>query len=177
MRFCVLIAALACGLMPATAAVTSTIPASSGTALDGRTVRIPGDLPAGVTILILGFTRDSSTATTDWEKRVRTSIATTPSIDYFDIAFLEDAPSFVRPLIVRAIRRQVPDAVRPHFLPLTSNEAAWKQVAGFTSSAPDAAYVLLIDRTGKIHWQTHQPLTSDRIAELSAAAHQLAASK
>ena len=151
------------------------IPTSTATALDGHTVSLPRDLPAPATILILGFSQHSADTTTAWEKPIRSSLATSPSIGYLDIPFLEDAPSFIRPLILRSIRKQVPDALKPNFLPLTSNEAAWKQLSHFSPSAPDAAYILLVDRSGTLRWQTHSPLTPALFQQLSAAARQLAA--
>jgi len=157
------------------AALFFTIPATTGTALDGHTLTLPHDLSAPATILILGFSRASSDATTAWEKSIRTNLATT-AIDYYDIAFLQDAPAFIRPAILHNIRKQVPDTLKPHFLPLTTNESAWKQASNFSLSAPDAGYVLLIDRAGNIHWQTHEPFNPARFNELSTAAHQLAAS-
>jgi len=167
MKLCALLAALL---------LTLTIPTTTGTALDGHTVTLPRDLTAPATILILGFTHASSDATTAWEKSIRASLATTPAIDYYDIAFLQDAPTFIRPAILHNIRKQVPDTLKPHFLPLTTNESAWKQASNFSLSAPDAGYVLLIDRAGNIHWQTHEPFNPARFNELSTAAHQLAAS-
>ena len=157
-------------------AAAATIPTTSGTALDGHAVTLPHDLNAPATILILGFSHASSDTTTSWEKPVRTTLATTPAIDFYDMPFLQDAPSFIRPLILRSIRKQVPDVLKPHFVPLTANEDTWKQIAAFTSSAPDAAYVLLIDRNGNIRWQTHEPFTPARLQELSTAAHNLASS-
>ena len=47
----------------------------------------------------------------------------------------------------------MPDAQRPHFLPLIENEAGWRAVAQYDQS--DDAYVLLLDGTGTIYWQTH----------------------
>jgi hypothetical protein len=171
MKTCALIAALLFTL-PATAA---TIPSTTATALDGHTITLPQDLSPRATILILGFTHASAGTTTAWEKPIRATLADEPSIGYFDMPFLQDAPSFVRPLILRSIRKQVPDILKPRFLPLTSGEAAWKQIAGYTPSAPDAAYVLLVDRHGNILWQTHDPFTPTRFQELSTAARHLAA--
>ena len=157
--------------IPATAA---TIPTASGTALDGHTVVLPRDLNSPATILILGFTQHSADSTTAWEKPIRASLAAT-AINYFDIPFLEDAPSFIRPMIIRSIRKQVPEALRPHFVPLTSRESAWKQISGFTPTASDAAYVLLVDRNGNVRWQTHEAFTPARFDELATATRKLVA--
>lgn len=167
--------ALAPFLLLALSASAANIPSATGTALDGHTVTLPHDLAPGATILILGFTHGSADATTAWEKPTRTTFALTPAITFYDMPFLQDAPSFIRPLILRSIRKQVPPALHPNFVPLTSGEAAWKQVASFSPSAPDAAYVLLVDRSGAIRWQTHEPFTPARFQQLAAAARQLAA--
>jgi hypothetical protein len=169
MKPCILLATLLLTL----SAASSTIPSTSGIALDGHTVTLPAPSPA--TILILGFSHASADTTTAWEKPIRSSLAA-PAIDFYDIPFLQDAPALVRPLILRSIRKQVPDALKPHFLPLTSNQSAWKQIANFSPATPDAAYVLLIDRNGNIRWQTHEPFTPARLQELSTAAHNLASS-
>jgi hypothetical protein len=152
---------------------TDTIPTATATALDGHTLTLPRDLPARATILILGFTKKSADTSTAWEKPIRASLANAPAIGYLDMPFLEDAPALIRPLIIRNIRKQVPDVLKPNFLPLTSNETTWKQLARYTDTAPDAAYILLVDRTGTIRWMTHDPFTPTLLSQLSAAAHTL----
>jgi hypothetical protein len=168
-----LFSALILSLLLSAPALAATIPPATGTALDGHNVSLPRDLSPHATILILGFSRNSQDTTTAWEKPVRTSLAS-PDITFFDMPFLEDAPSLIRPLIVRAIRKQVPHALKPRFVPLTAGESAWKQVAGFNPSAPDAAYVLLVDRSGRILWQTHDPYSPARFDQLATAASALA---
>jgi hypothetical protein len=161
-------------LAVATAANATTIPAAQGIALDGHSVLLPRDLAGRATILILGFTQHSSDNTTAWQKSVGTSLANGPAINYFDMPFLQEAPSFIRPLIVRSIRKQVPDEIKSRFVPLTAGEDAWKQISGFTPSAADAAYVLLVDRSGNVLWQTHEAFSQTRFDELAAAARKLA---
>ena len=165
--------AIAALILGASGNIPATIPASTGTALDGHSITLPRDLNRA-TVLILGFSKDSSGATTAWEKPVRTTLAS-QSIGFYDIPFLEDAPSFIRPFILRSIRKQVPDALKPNFVPLTSGQSSWKHLTGFTSAAPDAAYILLVDRSGQVLWQTHDPFTPARFEELATAARKLAA--
>jgi hypothetical protein len=153
------------------------IPPAQGTALDGHAVTLPRDLATHATILIIGYSQHSADNTTAWEKPIRAQLASPPAIGYFDMPCIEDAPSFVRPLIVRSIRKQVPDPLKPFFVPLTSGQAAWKQLTGFTPTAPDAAYIVLVDGSGRVLWQTHEPYSPARFNELSAAARNLAARK
>jgi len=160
-------------------AAVTTIPAATGTALDGHTVILPRDLPGHATVLILGFSQHSADTTTTWEKQVRAALVTAsgPKTDiaFYDMPFLEDAPSLIRPFIIRSIRKQVPDVVKPNFVPLTSGQSAWKQASGFTPAAPDAAYALLVDKAGNIRWQTHEPYSEALFAQLSQAARAIAA--
>jgi len=174
--------AIAALLLPAAVNTTpNLIPPAQGTALDGRAITLPRDLPGRASILILGFSQHSADSTTAWEKSVRNNLANaaTPgdhaAIGFLDMPFIEEAPSLIRPLIVRSIRKQVPEIVRPWFVPLTSGEAAWKQLSGFSANAPDAAYVLLVDRNGQVRWQTHDAFSPARFEELASAARQLAA--
>jgi hypothetical protein len=164
-------------LLLSASSLAATIPAATGTALDGQSVSLPRDLSPSATILILGFSQHSQDATTAWERPVRTTLAgpgPKPAIGFYDMPFLQDAPSLIRPLIVRAIRKQVPNALQPRFVPLTSGETAWKQISGYTPTAPDAAYVLLVDRSGSVLWQTHEPYSQVRFDELATAARRLA---
>ena len=155
---------------PQAHAAALAIPITRGTALDGHAVSLPHDLKQA-TVLILGFSRNSADATTAWEKAVHASLAAS----YFDMPMLASAPAFVRPIIVHSIRKQVPNPVWPNFVPLTSDESEWKQAAGFSAAAPDAAYIILVDRTGAIQWQTHDPLTADRLTQLGAEMRKLTA--
>jgi hypothetical protein len=172
MNLCLRISSLLLAI--ASTANATTIPAAQGTALDGHSVILPRDLAGRATILILGFTQHSSDNTTAWQKSVGTSLAHGPAINYFDMPFLQEAPSFIRPLIVRSIRKQVPDEIKPRFVPLTAGEDLWKQITGYTPAAADAAYVLLVDRSGNVLWQTHEAYSQSRFNELAAAAHKLA---
>ncbi len=150
------------------------IPSTRAVALDGHTVTLPANLSAPATILILGFGRHSQDATTAWEKPVRTREAHAGSVDFYDMAMLAEVPGFVRPLLLRAIKGKVPDVLKPHFLPLTDDEAAWREAAGYVPDQPDAAYVLLVDRAGRIRWTTHAPFSEQGLATLRAQAQALA---
>lgn len=143
--------------------------------LTGKTLELPRDLPAQATVLILGFSRKSIDATTAWEKGVRSSLAHSPDIDFYDMAMLAEVPGFARGWVMRLIRNKVPDALKPNFVALITDEAAWKRTAAYDKRLPDAAYVVLLDRSGAVRWNTHESCTPERFAELSAQARQLAA--
>lgn len=150
------------------------IPETRVAALDGHAVTLPGNLPGEATVLILGFGRHSAEATTAWEKPVRTRLANPPGIGFYDMAMLAEVPGFMRSLVVRSIRSKVPEVLHPNFLPLTTDETAWKQVAGFNPDAPDAAYVVVVDRVGKVRWTTHARFTEAGFTQLTQVAQHVA---
>ena len=152
-----------------------TIPATHTPALDGHQVNLPGDLPGRATVLILGFGRHSAEATTAWEKPVRTQLAHPPAIGFYDMAMLAEIPSFARGLVLRSVRKDVPDILKPNFLPLFDNESAWKQIAGYTPDQPEAAYVLLVDQAGVVRWSTHDAFSATGFAHLQDLAQHIAA--
>jgi hypothetical protein len=160
---------------PARAQVGAIIPTTPATALDGHGVTLPRDLPGRATVLILGFGRNSQDATTAWEKPVRTQLAHVPAIGFYDMAMLAEVPGFVRPWVLRAVKGKVPDVLKPNFLPLTEQEDAWKRVAGYAPDQAEAAYVMVIDRSGRVRWSTHAAFSPTGFAELSGVAQQVAA--
>lgn len=146
-----------------------TIPSVEAIALDGHSVTFPKDLGNRSTVVIVGFSRKSSDATTAWEKAVRTQLAG-PGIGFYDAAMLQEVPSLLRGLVVRNIRKQVPEVVRPHFLPLTDHEAEWKQASGYDPALPDAAYVFVVNAEGRVKWQTHAGYSPQSFAALTEQA-------
>ena len=158
-------------LQPASA---SRIPTTHTAALDGHSVDLPGTLPGRATVLILGFGRHSADATTAWEKPVRQQLAQTPSIGFYDMAMLAQIPSFARSFALRSIRKQVPDVLKPNFLPLFDQENEWRRIAGYSADQPEAAYLLLVDSTGAVRWSTHEAFSPAGFAHLRYLAQTLA---
>lgn len=150
------------------------VPAVHATALDGHEVSLPQALPGRATVLILGFGKHSADATTAWEKPVRLQLAHTPAIGFYDMAMLAEVPSFARSLVLHSIRKDVPDVLKPNFLPLFDHEDDWKHTAGYAPDQPEAAYVMLVDSAGTVRWSTHEPYSPDGFKRLSDAAQHLA---
>lgn len=143
-----------------------TIPRTTVTALNGQTLNLPADLRTSATVLILGFGRHSQEATTAWERPTRTQLAQPGHIGFYDMAMLAEVPGLLRPLVMHSLKGAVPDVLKPNFLPLTEDEDAWKRVAEFTDTQPEAAYVMLVDRSGQVRWSTHSAFSPTAFAEL-----------
>ncbi len=145
----------AVALVGIVARAESSLPSTTVVALDSHEVQLPRDLST-VNVLIVGFSRASAEATTAWEIPVRTRLADS-KVGFYDVAVLASVPSFFRGWINRSLKKKVPQVLQPRFLPVYTDEAAWKSYCGYDEHAPDAAYVVLTDRAGKVLWQTHEP--------------------
>ena len=108
-------------------------------------VSVPGDLPPGA-LLIVGFSRGSNGQTEPWRKRVDADAELAPLA--YSVLVLEGAPRWVRGLIVRGVRRAVPEEQHDSVLVVTRGGDAWRAWVGFEAATEDAAYVLRLDDGG-----------------------------
>ena len=154
--------------LPLAAVSQNTIPATQAAALDDHTVTLPHDL-SPTTVFIVGFSKKSSDNTTPWEKAVRTQLSTRPGIGFYEIAMLAEVPRFIRGLVVRSLRKEVPDVLKPRFLPLFTDEDAWKRAAAFDPAAPDAPYIVVVDAQGNVKWRTHASFSAKEFGALQGA--------
>ncbi len=158
---------LALLLLVSAAGSAQIVPPTEAHSLDGRTVRFPVDLQRS-TVLVLGFSRSSSANLTTWDKALRADATNGPAA-FYDIPVLAAVPEFARAFVVKSIRREIPAVARPSFLTISDHEAEWKQAARFDTHAPDAAYVLLVNNSGQVLWQTHEAYSAEQLAALRRA--------
>lgn len=143
------------------------IPRTGGTLLSGQPFVLPNDLTTSKTILIVGFSEKSAASSTEWGKQTRNMLAAVPSLASYQLPVLASVPRFIRSIVVGSMKKDVPPDLRGTFLPIFENESKWKQVVEF--SAPDDAYVLLVDAHGSVLWRTHGAPTGERLKQLREA--------
>lgn len=122
-------------------------------------------------LLTIGFSHKSSAECDVWNRRLKPEYLDNLRVAYYEVADLEGAPSFVLGMILRGMRKKIPEAEQAHFVPLLSGGEAWKKLVGY--SAPDDAYVVVADAKGRSVWLTHGILTDAKYAQLHAALEKL----
>jgi ATP10 protein len=140
------------------------IPAATGTTLAGTAVSLPDALKGKAGVLVVGFSHASGGQVSAWGKRLAADFGQSADVAYFELPMLAGAPKMLRGMIVKSMGKSVPEAERPHFLPLMKDEAAWRAVAHYDK--PDDAYVLVVDGTGTVRWQTEGIATDAAYGEL-----------
>jgi hypothetical protein len=138
-------------------AQTSTeMPTIEGETLAGHTIKLPDAASGKVTVLVLGFSKASKTQTSVWGKRISDDFSSQPLFVLYQLPVLEDVPRLIRGMVISGIRKGVPENMRDHFVPVLHDEDKLKTLVGYKE--PDDAYVVVLDRTGKLAEQAHGPL-------------------
>jgi hypothetical protein len=146
------------------AATAQSLPKTDEVTLAGDQVNLESSLKGNTGILVLGFSKKSGDQAKEWTKALLSEFSADRSVVIFEMPILESMPRLVRGMAVRSMKNASSPTERQHFLPVFHNEMQWKQVAQF--SEPDDAYIVVLDREGKIVWREHGPIDEKRKTEL-----------
>jgi predicted transcriptional regulator len=138
------------------------IPKTASESLAGDSVTLPDSIRGHVSVVIVGFSKSSQDAVKAWDVAARKQLGAT---DVYQVAVLEDAPSFVRGMIKHAMKGSTPADRQGHFLVVVKGEAELKKAAGFAEA--NDPYVLLLDGSGEIRWRTHGAVSDAALKELA----------
>lgn len=155
----------------ASASPTETrIPPVQGTTFSNARVNLPEDLNGKVGILVIGFSQGSRDAITDWGKKLADDYFDSPHVVFYEMPVLASVPKMMRGFVTGRIKASVSERGKVHFLPLLDNEMSWRALTHYNK--PDDPYIVLIDGSGRVRWQSQGPPTADTYGILK---HQVAA--
>jgi hypothetical protein len=146
------------------AATAQSLPKTDEVTLAGDQINLESSLKGNTGLLILGFSKKSGDQAKEWTKALLSEFSAERSVVILEMPILESMPRLVRGMAVRSMKNASSPTERQHFLPVFHNEMQWKQVAQF--SEPDDAYIVVLDREGKIVWREHGPIDEKRKTEL-----------
>ncbi len=136
----------------ASLALAQPFPQLKGECLSGRQAELPTEALGRAAIIIMTFNREASEPATRWGKALDAEFKGKNGPAIYQVAQIEAAPRFVRPLILRSMRKKCDVATQDRFIVLKTDSEAWKKTAAFEEKFPDDAYLLLLDREGEIAW-------------------------
>jgi hypothetical protein len=113
---------------------------------------LPEELLGRVGVIVLGFSKNSGNVCKGWGLRLEQSYGNSGDVMFYQIPVLESVPKLLRGMVLKSMRSGVPEAEKAHFMPVFSDEDAWKKTAQYANA--DDAYVLVVDGEGKVRWQT-----------------------
>lgn len=156
--------ALGAALIGADVRAQTVIPQSQGTTLTGTQLALPEALKGKVGVLVLGFSHTSQGQMASWGRRLAVDHGISQGVIYLELPMLAGAPKMLRGMIVKSMGKSVPEAEKPHYVPMMQGEPAWRAVAHYDK--PDDAYILLVDGTGTVLWQTEGEATDPAYLEM-----------
>jgi len=142
------------------------MPKVEGESLAGHHIVLPDAASGRVAVLIFGFSKASKVPTAAWAKRVSADFASQPAFALYQLPVLEDVPRLVRGMVISSIRKGVAEETRDHFVPILNGEAELKKLVSY--KGPDDAYLVVLNRKGKIVAQMHGPVTDAAYGTLKA---------
>jgi hypothetical protein len=132
----------------ATASWAQPLPAVHGTSVSGHPIALPEQAAGKVAVLIVGFSRGSSVPVGEWATRLKADYGRNPNVVIFRLPFLEEVPRMFRGLAMSGVVKSAGSDDRDTVVPVFEAEAAFKRVVKYSNS--NAAYILVVDRTGEI---------------------------
>jgi len=143
------------------------LPALRGELLTGRDVELPGEVRGRVTLLAFGFSRGASEDVDAWAKRFRGAFGADTATTWLEVPVMGGTARLMRGLITGAMRGGTPEADRSHLMTVWGVADEWKHRLGF--DRPKPAYVVLLDREGRVRWRGTGPLDEAKWKQLSEA--------
>lgn len=131
--------------------------------LSGKEFTLPSDLAVGPSLFIIGFSKASRDQTEEWSRRLRTDFPA-DELSFYNVSILEDAPRFLRPMILRGIKKSVPESHHERFLVVKKQSQEWKKLASY--GEPDIAYLVLLNNSHQVIWRFQGPANDSSVQEL-----------
>ncbi len=145
-------------------AVGDPLPRLRGKFLTGRTAVLPEAASGRLALLLLGFTYDSRFAVEAWAKRFREEFESDPRVTFYEIPMIGGLARLGKWFIDSGMRRGTPKQDYEHVITVYGGTDSWKQRVGFQDH--DAAYLILLDKSGKVAWRHAGDLDEEAHAEL-----------
>lgn len=134
--------------------------------LTGQQLVLPDAAAGKIAVLVFGFTRSSQKPSEAWAKRVLQDFANNPAFVLYQLPVIQAAPRLIRGMIISGIKKDVPERLRSTFVPVVHQEDVLKKLVDYKDDHSDDAYVVVLDRSGKVAYQTHGGPDASGYAEL-----------
>jgi hypothetical protein len=150
-RYLAILPALALAAAPVSeVGIGDRLPELRGEFLTGREAVLPQAAADRVALLLMGFTYKSRHAVEAWAGKFRAQFESDPRVTFYEIPMIGGPARLGKWFIDSGMRRGTPKSDHEHVITVYKNTSSWKQLVRF--SDPDAAYLVLLDQTGKVAW-------------------------
>ncbi|MBL8237824.1 MAG: hypothetical protein JNM66_10425 [Bryobacterales bacterium] len=128
------------------------LPPMKGEFLTGRDATLPGAANGRPALIAVGFTYKSRFAVEEWVKRFRADFDREPGVTFYEVPMIGGMGVMGKWFINSGMKRGTPKANHENVITVYGGGAGeWKKRLGYREE--DAAYLLLIDKTGAVAWK------------------------
>ena len=140
------------------------MPEITGESLSGAPLKLPADAAGKSTVIAFSFSKSGGKDSRRWNEHLAKDFGSNKAVGSFTVILLEDAPKFLRGMIVSGIKAAMPQEVRATTVILYQDEALWKARLGVSTEG--RAYMVLFDAKGSVRWMSSGPFTDAEYAHL-----------
>ncbi len=137
-----------------------TLPTARGEFLTGHTGELPAAARGHVTLVLFGFSYASRKPVEAWAERIHATWAADTSITCFEVPVMSGMAWLGRPFITGGMRKGTPPAMHERVVLLWGVSGDWKHRLDVHDR--NTAYVVLLDREGRVRWRTAGALDEAR---------------
>lgn len=156
---------------PRALAVGDTLPALSGTNLDGQALTLPAAARGRVTLIAVGFSESSRLAVQAWAHRFIADFGANPAVACYEVRMIGWMGALARPFTEGGMSRGVAPEDRARVIPHYGGTAAWKRRLGFEREGD--AYLVVLDPRGHVALLHHGPFLDSNYENLAAVVQRL----
>jgi len=138
-------------MLAAALTVGNPMPKLEGENLSGHKAVLPDIAKGKVTLVAMGFGYDSRHTVEVWTKRFRREFGNHPDTASFQVPVISGIARLAKLFIDSGMRRGTPKEDRDKVITVYTGSSEWKDRMGADNT--DYAYLLLLDRDGRVRWR------------------------
>ena len=138
-------------MLAAALTVGTPMPKLEGENLSGHKAVLPDAARGKVTLVAMGFGYESRRSVEVWTKHFRREFASHPDTAFFEVPMISGMARLAKLFIDSGMRRGTPKEDRDKVITVYGSASEWKERLGVEDT--DLAYLLLLDREGRVRWR------------------------
>ncbi len=131
--------------------VGTPMPKIEGENLSGQKAVLPDVAKGKVTLVAMGFSYESRRSVEAWTKRFRGDFGQNPDIAFFEVPMISGMARLAKLFIESGMRRGTAKEDHDKVITVYGGSADWKDRLAVADT--DLAYLLLLDREGRVRWR------------------------
>ncbi len=137
--------------------------------LTGRKAVLPDAAQGRMALVMMGFTYDSRFAVERWAEAFKSAFGSRADVTFYEVPVIGGMGRMAKWFIDSGMRKGTPRELHENVITVYGGVNRWKTAMGFSKQAENAAYLALLDQSGRVRWLYHGELDEAAMASLRTA--------